>query len=117
MAGLPVRSACVSVGPPVLANGPSRGSPRRSSGPETQLPSLSRLCPSEITGPLQFAAPALLATIVLRSRTDGDPDPSAIAPPYCALVFGDRFENTRLPVSVTFVSSAVPALAMPPPLA
>jgi hypothetical protein len=55
IAGLPSRSAWVSVGPPLSASGPSPGSatPVMSlvSGGKRQLPSLSRLWPSDSMGP------------------------------------------------------------------
>src|SRR5436309_16087199 len=67
MAGLPSLSPCVSVGPPLLARGPSRGSaPLRSPALDRpQVPSLARLCPSEVIAPEgPQSAPWLLATMV-----------------------------------------------------
>lgn len=71
MAGLPASKACVSVGPPLLASGPSSGlALLRSPGPaKAQVASLLRLwlnCWGKATElPLQFPPAALLATIVL----------------------------------------------------
>ena len=68
MAGLPASSACVWLGPPLLASGPSSGStPARSlKTTKLQLPSLSRLLPNETTAPWQSAG-LFSATIEFRS--------------------------------------------------
>lgn len=68
MAGLPSSSAWVKVGPPLLASGPSRGSVLGRSPEATlseQLPSPSRLCPSDVIAPEQSPPEALLAMVVL----------------------------------------------------
>src|SRR5829696_1581806 len=62
IAGLPIRSACVSVGPPLSASGPSRGS-ARSSRPQL-APGNSRFLPSEVIGPAQLSPSCGFATSV-----------------------------------------------------
>src|SRR5215208_5925174 len=69
IAWLPVPRAMVWVGPPLLANGPSKGSVLTKSPPAVnpQVLPLSRLLPFEVIAPLQFPPSELFATIVLTS--------------------------------------------------
>src|ERR1700674_44127 len=72
MAALPGSGACVCVGPPLLARGPSSGvGLLRSPVPPRQVASLLRLCPREVIVPLQLGPgfPVLPATIVFLSFT------------------------------------------------
>src|SRR5919108_2888557 len=67
IAGEPSRSACVCVGPPLLASGPSFGSVlliEPFCEPHLQLTPLSRLLPPLIMPPAQFPPLGLFATIV-----------------------------------------------------
>src|SRR5207253_1314499 len=82
IAGLPGSNACVIVKPPLFCNGPSNGlvvckSPGLM---KPQLVPLSRLCPTDMTMPVQLGAPELPATIlsrtVMRSGLLGAPIPA-----------------------------------------
>ena len=72
LASLPASRAWVSVGPPLSCKGLSNGSGAVMSPltpSVTQVPSLSRLCPSETIIPAQSAPRAWAATIVLLDVT------------------------------------------------
>jgi len=68
IAGLPASRACVCVGPPLFASGPSSGFVlfRSPAPPRPHVASLARLCPPEVIVPPQSPG-ELLATIVLVS--------------------------------------------------
>ena len=75
MAGLPVWSARVIVGPPLSATRPSFGSvaDRSPAWAKPQVPSLSRFEPSEVSGPAPPQSPCELPETMLPS-TESDPD-------------------------------------------
>src|SRR5438552_1481563 len=102
MAALPDRSAIVHVGPPLLAREPRVGSPKV----PTQLLSVlgqRRLCPPSVMTPKQLP-PLLLATMVFLRV--GVPVLTKMPPPALPAL---------LPLKVLLLTVSVPPLAMPPP--
>src|SRR5688500_18541044 len=135
-AGLAASSACVCVGPPLLASTPRRGSvPGWSvSSLSWQVLAFSTLPPREVKVPAQFPPVGLFETIGFARKTEPSPTrlpPQLLMPPpdgallsaavLLLIVNRDETRNpppnwpARLPETVVFSTVASPSPSVKPP--